>query len=1444
MFLVFDTETTGLPKKWNAPVSDSNNWPRCIQLAWQLHDAKGDLISNHSYLIKPENFTIPFEAEKIHGISTDLALETGKNLTEVLELFIKDYNKSGFLVGHNVKFDINIIGAELFRVGHPIDITKKDVLDTCSELTAQVTKLPGGRGGKYKYPTLIEIYSILFQEKFNEAHNASADVEATSRVFFELVRKSVFNQSVFKGYPDLIENIKNDENIPIPILGLKHLNLKKESEKIKKSLVKENKNEEVIINEIPDQLKSTPFVHLHNNSQFSVLQSTSRIINLVNKASEFKMPAIAITDRANMMGCFHFIKAIKSYNSNISSDSENIKIKPIIGCELNVCANHLDKSHRDDGYQIIFLAKNKNGYQNLSKMCSLGYTKGFYYVPRIDREIVEKYKEDLIVLSGNMYGEIAGKILNVGETQAEEALLWWKSLFKEDFYLEMMRHGQEDEDRANEILQKFAHKHDVQIVPTNNSFYVNKEDANAHDILLCVKDGEKQSTPIGRGRGFRYGLPNQEYYFKSPNEMKLLFKDMPSSIENILDIVDKIDEYDLAREVLLPKFSIPLEFEEKNESNNDKENDYLKHLTYKGAKRCYETISEDLDERILFELNVIKNSGYPGYFLIVQDLITAAREMGVSVGPGRGSAAGSVVAYCLGITKVDPIKYDLLFERFLNPDRVSMPDIDIDFDDEGRNKVIDYVIDKYGSNQVAQIITYGKMAAKSSIRDTARVLDLSLGEADRIAKLIPNLKLKDIFEKDEKKLSNDLRSEDFSNVLELKSLSKGDDLQAETINQARVLEGSLRNVGTHACGIIITPDDITNFVPIAIAKDSNLYVTQYDNAVVESAGLLKMDFLGLKTLTLIKDTVKLIKYKHDLELDIDSIPLDDSKTYELFQKGSTVGIFQYESAGMQKYLRDLKPTVFEDLIAMNALYRPGPLEYIPSFVKRKNGKEDITYDIPIMEEFLKETYGITVYQEQVMKLSQKLANFSKGDADLLRKAMGKKIFEILNKLKPKFLDGGESNGHSREVLEKIWKDWEAFASYAFNKSHSTCYALIAYQTAYLKSHYPAEYMAAVLSNNMNDIKQVSFFMEECKRMSISVLGPDVNESYYKFTVNDKNAIRFGMGAVKGVGSGAVNSIIEGRQEKKYNSIFDLTKNIDLRAANKKAFDSLVYAGGFDSFKGVHRAQYLHDNGDGITFIEKALKFGSKFQENKNSAQVSLFENSSEVQLNEPVIPDCTNWTTLDQLRQEKEVVGIYISGHPLDDFRLPMVHFCNASLEALQNLDQLINKELRIGGIVGEVEHRVSKNGKGWARFTLEDYKDSYDFRIFGEEYLKFKHFLFENNFIHLRIIVKEGWRDRDTGKTGDPRINFLSFQQLQDTLSKNAEKLTLQLDINDFDDEKVDQLKKIFKKHKGKQKLEISFFENNEKIKLTMPSENHKISINEDLISSIEKNNIHFKLN
>ena len=1128
MYLIFDTETTGLPKKWNAPLSDSDNWPRCIQLAWQLHDETGKLSSNSSFLIKPENFDIPFESEKVHGISTALAVKDGLDLKEVINRFLIDLKKSKYLVGHNVKFDINIIGAELYRLGIVSNFSQLKVVDTCTEITANLCKLPGGRSGKFKFPTLIELHDFLFRDSFEHAHNASADVEATARSFFELIRTDIFSKNDFENFEFTNTELKLNNKNQIPTYGINHINLKQESKKIKDST--KNKDE-ISSKKLDKSLLKNTFTHLHNNSQFSVLQSTSRIADLVKKTAEFNMSAVAITDKANMMGAFHFYRAVKNYNDQ----NTDKLIKPIIGCELNVCENHEDKSHRDDGYQTVFLAKNKRGYQNLIKMCSIGYTDGFYYVPRVDKKIIENYSDDLIVLSGDKYGEISSKILNVGERQAEESLAWWKSNFKDDYYLELTRHGEDEDDILNQTIIKFSKDHNIKIVATNSTKYIDKEDANAHDILLCVKDGEKQSTPIGKGRSFRYGLKNQEYYFKSSDEMNLLFGDLPEAISNINEIVEKVEFFDLNRDVLLPKFTIPSDFEPKT---SDIENEYLKHITYLGAKNIYKKIDDTLKDKIDFELSVIKNSGYPGYFLIVQDLIDAARKMGVSVGPGRGSVAGSIVAYSLGITKVDPIKYDLLFERFLNPDRVSMPDIDIDFDDDGRSKVIEYVIEKYGSKQVAQIITYGKMAAKSSIRDTARVLDLSLGDADFLAKLIPNnTKLSDIFSFDKKKLSSELRSDDYSNAIELKNISNGDDLQAETINQARVIEGSLRNVGVHACGVIITPDDITKFVPIATAKDSSLAVTQYDNSVVESAGLLKMDFLGLKTLTLIKDTIKLIKYRHDTVIDIDNIPLDDEKTYELFQRGDTVGIFQYESLGMQKYLRDLKPTVFEDLIAMNALYRPGPLEYIPSFVRRKNGEEKIQYDIPIMEDFLKGTYGITVYQEQVMQLSQKLANFSKGDADLLRKAMGKKIFSLLEKLKPNFINGGIDNGYDEEILEKIWKDWEAFASYAFNKSHSTCYALIAYQTAYLKSHYPAEYMAAVLSNNMNDIKQVTFFMEECRRMGLNVLGPDVNESFYKFTVNENKEIRFGMGAVKGVGKNAVKTIVENRKEKNNTYLF-------------------------------------------------------------------------------------------------------------------------------------------------------------------------------------------------------------------------------------------------------------------------------------------------------------------
>ena len=893
--------------------------------------------------------------------------------------------------------------------------------------------------------------------------------------------------------------------------------------------------------------------------------------------------------------------------------------------------------------------------------------------------------------------------------------------------------------------------------------------------------------------------------------MKKIFQDYPEAISNIQEIVEKIEIYDLAREVLLPKFEIPTEFlieEDTTDGGKRGENSYLRHLTFEGAKKRYKDITPEIQDRLDFELLTISNSGYPGYFLIVQDFIAKAREMDVSVGPGRGSAAGSVVAYCLWITNIDPLEYDLLFERFLNPDRVSMPDIDIDFDDEGRSKVMDYVIDKYGSSQVAQIITYGTMAAKSSVRDTARVLDLPLFEADKIAKLIPNLKLSKIFTLDEKALKSALRADEYDKVKDLIALANANDLGGETIQQAQILEGNLRNTGIHACGVIITPSDITDFVPVATAKDSELFVTQFDNSVVESAGLLKMDFLGLKTLTLIKDTVKLVKYRSDIDLNPDEFPIDDVKTYELFQRGETVGIFQYESPGMQKYLRDLKPTVFGDLIAMNALYRPGPLEYIPSFVRRKNGEEPILYDLDACEEYLGETYGITVYQEQVMLLSQSLADFSKGDADVLRKAMGKKDRPTLDKMKPKFVAQAEAKGHEANVLEKIWKDWEAFASYAFNKSHSTCYAWIGYQTAYLKAHYPAEYMAAVLSNNMSDIKQVSFFMEECKRMGLKVLGPDVNESFYKFTVNENYAVRFGMGAVKGVGAAAVDTIVVNRKKARYKSIFDFAKRIDLRAANKKAFESLALAGGFDGFEDTHRAQYFHDDGDGIIFLEKTTRYGSKFQENENSAQVSLFGESSDVQIAEPLVPPCEEWSTMEKLAKEKEVVGIYISGHPLDDYKFEMKYFCNTKLVQLKRLDALVGKNLTFGGIISNVQYRTGKNGKDWAMFTLEGYDESHDFRIFNEEYLKFRHFLVNNQFIYFKTGIKDGWVNRETGKKSDPQITFQDAKLLADVLPTFAKKLSIQLNINDLHQNFIEQLNAIFLGNSGDNQVNFEVVE------------------------------------
>jgi DNA polymerase-3 subunit alpha len=1500
MYLIFDTETTGLPKRWGAPISDTDNWPRCIQIAWQLHDAMGNLIEREDYLVKPEGFNIPYDAERIHGISTELAEEQGIDLKDVLEKFNNALSKAKFIVGQNVGFDVNIMGCEFYRIGITSPMASMPVLDTCTEVTAELLKLPGGRGGKFKLPTLTELHSYLFNVPFAEAHNATADVEATTRCFLELIRREIFTKEELDVSADYFREFGENNPKEIQLIGLQHINLKQASEEIRKQF---QQKAEIVIptnenKQIHHEVADIDFVHLHNHTQFSVLQSTISVADLVNAAVQNKMSAVAMTDHANLMGAFHFVRDILYHNKSAQAKNKQAEengetptetiIKPIVGCEFYVCDDLKDKSRKDNGYQIVFLAKTKKGYHNLAKLSSIAYTEGFYYVPRIDRIAIQKYKEDIIVLSGNLYGEIPSKVLNIGEIQAEEALVWWKNEFGEDFYIELMRHNQEDENRVNESLISLAKKHDVKTVATNNVFYINKEDANAHDILLCVRDGEKQSTPIGRGRGYRYGFNNQEYYFKSGDEMKKLFYDLPEAITTTEEIVNKIEIYDLSREVLLPKFEIPNEFlvtEDETDSGKRGENKYLAYLTFEGAKRRYGEITTEIQERIDFELKTIENTGYPGYFLIVQDFIAAARKMDVSVGPGRGSAAGSVVAYCLGITNIDPLLYDLLFERFLNPDRVSMPDIDIDFDDEGRSRVMDYVINKYGSKQVAQIITYGTMAAKSSVRDTARVLDLPLFEADKIAKLIPTtMNLAKIFTLDKDKLKAALRSEEYDKVKELIELANANDLGGETIQQAKILEGNLRNTGIHACGVIITPSDITNFVPVATAKDSDLYVTQFDNSVVESAGLLKMDFLGLKTLTLIKDTVKLVKYRTGIELDPDGFPIDDAKTYELFQRGETVGIFQYESVGMQKYLKDLKPTVFGDLIAMNALYRPGPLEYIPSFVRRKNGEEPITYDLEANEEFLRETYGITVYQEQVMLLSQKLANFSKGDADVLRKAMGKKQKDVLDKMKSKFIEQAVANGHAEDKLEKIWKDWEAFAQYAFNKSHSTCYAWIAYQTAYLKAHYPAEYMAAVLSNNMNDIKQVSFFMEECKRMGLQVLGPDINESYYKFTVNENYAVRFGMGAVKGVGMGAVETIVANRKEGSYKSIFDLAKRIDLRAANKKAFENLALAGGFDCFTDTHRAQYFHTDGDNITFYEKAIRYGSKFQENENSSQVSLFGDASDVQIAEPTVPPCEDWSTMEKLAKEKEVVGIYISGHPLDDYRFEMKYFCNSKLENLKNLNSYIGKTLTFAGIVTNVQYKTAKNGKDWAMFTLEGYDESHEFRIFDEEYLKFRHFLVNNQFVYFKVTVKDGWVNRETGKKSEPRLQFLDVKQLQDVLPLFAKKLSIQMDINDVQQSFIQKLNEIFSTNKGDntvtfeivelekvkkvipiipkileeetpnfetdnlEEVEIEIPIEEEQIqvatKISLPSRKLKIKISNELLLELEKMNIKFSLN
>ena len=1420
MYIIFDTETTGLPRDYNAPMSDVDNWPRLVQIAWQLHDAKGKLISNHNYIIRPEGFTIPYNAEKVHGISTKRALAEGHELKEILQIFREDVVQAKFLVGHNIGFDINVVGSEYLRSELVMPMEGKAELDT-KDISTDFCAIPGGKGGKFKWPTLTELHQKLFGVGFDDAHDAAYDVDATARCFFGLIA-----QRVLAPEPGiLVEEVIYEA----PKLAQANFAQAKDEQKAAaKDVLKQAGKADI------SDLEDVPFSHLHVHTQYSVLQATSEIPSIVAKAKALGMPAIAMTDHGNMMGAFHFVKEAMSK-----------EIKPILGCEFNLCRDRKNKSNKDDGYQTVLIAKNKAGYHNLAKLASYANIEGFYYVPRIDKELLVQYKGELIATTGGLWGEIPFLILNVGETQAEEAFLWWKEQFGEDFYVELNRHGIPEEEKVNEVLLDWAKKYDVKYFAANNTYYNDKGDARAHDILLCVKDGELVEKPkkyIGkRGREFRFGFHNDEFYLKSPEEMKKLFADLPEAIACTQEIVDKCEAYKLAREVLLPKFDIPEEFkhpEDDVDGGKRGENAYLRHLTYEGAKKRYAEITSEIQERLDFELATIEKTGYPGYFLIVQDFTGAARDMGVSVGPGRGSAAGSAVAYCIGITNVDPIEYDLLFERFLNPDRVSLPDIDIDFDDEGRQRVIDYVIKKYGSNQVAQIITYGTMAAKSAIRDTARVLNLPLSDAGRLANLVPDIKLKALFDlaKNRPSLHDKLKGQGelIQKAEELLRIAQGQDELAKTVNQATVLEGSVRNTGIHACGVIITPDDITNFVPVALAKDSDMVCTQFDNSVVESAGLLKMDFLGLKTLTLIKDAIKIVKERHGIQLDADVFPIDDVKTYELFQRGETVGIFQYESAGMQKYMRELKPTVFADLIAMNALYRPGPLEYIPSFIRRKHGQEPITYDLEDMKEYLEETYGITVYQEQVMLLSQKLAGFTKGEADVLRKAMGKKQKDVLDKMKPKFVEQAAAKGHDAKKLEKIWKDWEAFASYAFNKSHSTCYAWVAYQTAYLKAHYPAEYLASVLSNNMNDITQVTFFMEECKRMGIPVLGPDVNESKSGFTVNAAGEIRFGLAAIKGAGAAAVEEIIKEREKSgPFKNIFDFAKRVNSRALNKKTMEALAMAGGFDCFKEHHRRQYLEAPDGDISLIEKATKYAQKVQQEEESAQVSLFGGgggNAEIPL--PSVAPMEPFSQIQQLNIEKEVVGLFISGHPLDQYKLEIESFTNTPLTALADVESLRGRnELKMAGSVSAFAHRTTKNGKPFGTLTLEDYHGSHTFFLFGEDYVKYKEYFMTGWFLFLSGKVEQ----KKWGNENELELKITSMMLLSEVRGKMVKGFRITIDLDDLNYDLMEKLEKISEKYKGDAKLYIDVIDKKENIRLELFSKKYTIDPSAELIRELK---------
>jgi len=1194
----------------------------------------------------------------------------------------------------------------------------------------------------------------------------------------------------------------------------------------------------------------TKFSHLHVHTQFSLLDGAASIQSLYNKAVKDQMPALAITDHGNMFGAFEFVaEAYKHRNEDGS-----LKVKPIVGCEFYVVEDRhrkiFTKEQKDERYHQVLLAKNKKGYQNLIKLTSLGYTEGIYSkYPRIDKELIERFHEGLIATTCCIGAYVPQTILHDTAEKAENEFKWWLDIFGEDYFIELQRHNIKDQEKVNQFLLGLADKYQVCVIATNDSHYTDQDDYNAHDILLCINTGEKQSTPGYDDfvnddvhlKNRRFKFPNNQFYFKTTQEMTELFSDIPAAIDNTNLVADKVEVLNLKKDILLPAFPIPGEFRIHPDDNLNQWQ-YLKHITYEGARIRYREISPEVQDRIDFELFTVKTMGFAGYFLIVSDFIRAGRELGVFVGPGRGSAAGSVVAYCIGITNIDPIKYNLLFERFLNPDRKSMPDIDTDFDDDGRQKVIDYVVKKYGRNQVAQIVTYGTMAAKSSIKDVARVMDLPLAESNALAKLIPErpgISLKRVLHAPvtmrdgEKSLEEKegIGPDDREMVKKIREIYAGNDLRSTVLHEAERLEGSVRNTGLHAAGIIIAPGDLMNIIPVCTAKDSDLLVTQIEGSIIEEAGVLKMDFLGLKTLNILKTALELIRENHGVEIDIDAIPLDDKKTFELYQRAETIGTFQFESPGMQKYLRDLRPDKFDDLTAMNALYRPGPMAYIPNFIDRKNGRETISYDLPEMEEFLKDTYGITVYQEQVMLLAQKLAGFSKGDADVLRKAMGKKQKSILDKMKSQFVSGATQKGFNEGKLEKIWTDWEAFAQYAFNKSHSTCYAYVAYQTAYLKAHYPSEYMAAVL-NHAGSIEKLTFFMEECKRMGLKVLGPDINESKKGFAVNQKGEVRVGLGGLKGVGEAAVESMISEREKDgQFKSIFDLVKRNNQRTVNKKTLESLAYAGAFDCFTSLHRAQYFYiPPGDTSTGLEKIIRFGNIYQTNYSRSSNSLFGDLAMPEVATPKIPTCEPWTLTELLDHEKEVTGMFMSGHPLDHFHFEIEHYGITRLADFNEIKESVSlqanpgKNFRVAGLVTDAQHRVTRTGKQFGSFVLEDYTGKSEFLLWSEDYARFSNYLEKGK----NLFMTGSFRQRFNKSEFEFKVDKIML--LESIKQQLTRQVVIEIDARHVNEELVSFLEKNVKKYPGRSSIRFNISEPRSNYRVSMFSMENGFEMNDEM--------------